>query len=101
MNITREDCIALCGLDEEEVAAIAEHEHMDDIGAAALAQHLMSEPGGPDRVRQMIVDDVRGALKRHDRAHARELLRALRHFVALHKEELSTGRNQIADARQR
>jgi hypothetical protein len=101
MNITREDCIALCGLDEEEVAAIAEHEHMDDIGAAALAQHLMSEPGGPDRIRRMIVDDVRGALKRHDRAHAHELLRALRHFVALHKEELSSGRNQIGDARQR
>jgi hypothetical protein len=29
--ITLEDCVALCGLTEEEVFAIAEHEHMPEI----------------------------------------------------------------------
>ena len=34
--ITLEDCTALCGLKEEEVRAIAEHEHVPDIAAAAI-----------------------------------------------------------------
>jgi hypothetical protein len=28
--ITVQDCIAICGLDEAEVLAIAEHEHVPD-----------------------------------------------------------------------
>ena len=47
MNITLEDCIALCGLEESEVAAIAEHEHIPEISAAALAQCLLG-PAGRD-----------------------------------------------------
>ena len=34
--ITLEDCIALCGLTEEEVLAIAEHEHLPEIASTAL-----------------------------------------------------------------
>jgi hypothetical protein len=89
MNITREDCIALSGLDEAEVAAIAEHEHLDDIAAAALAQHLLHQPHGAGQLRDMIVDDLRAALKRHDLAHAKELVATLRHFISEHKAELS------------
>jgi hypothetical protein len=88
MNITREDCIGMSGVDEAEVAAIAEHEHIDDITAAALAQQLLQQPYGADRLRDMIVDDIRAALKRHDRQHAKELVLALRHFIGEHKAEL-------------
>ena len=35
--ITLEDCVGLCGLTEEEVLAIAEHEHLPEIAATALA----------------------------------------------------------------
>jgi hypothetical protein len=31
------DCLAMCGLSEDEVLAIAEHEHIPEIAAAALA----------------------------------------------------------------
>jgi hypothetical protein len=89
MNVTLEDCIALCGLEEDEVAAIAEHEHMPEIAAAALAQYLLGEPGGARRIRDMIVDDLRAALRRDDKTHARELLAALRHFLATHREEVA------------
>ena len=34
--ISLEDCIALCGLTEQEVMAIAEHEHVPEIAAAAI-----------------------------------------------------------------
>jgi hypothetical protein len=35
--ITLEDCIAFCGLTEQEVLAIAEHEHIPEMAASALA----------------------------------------------------------------
>jgi hypothetical protein len=35
--IKLEDCIGLCGLTEEEVLAIAEHEQLPEIAATALA----------------------------------------------------------------
>ena len=90
MNITREDCIALSGLDEAEIAAIAEHEHIDPMTAAALAQCLLHQPHGADQVREMIVDDVRAALKRRDVRHAKELVVALHHFDSEHERELRT-----------
>ena len=44
--ITLEDCIAMCGLTEQEVSAIAEHEHIPEIAAAALAQYLLGQERG-------------------------------------------------------
>jgi hypothetical protein len=35
--LTLEDCVAFCGLTEEEVLAVAEHEHMPEIAATAFA----------------------------------------------------------------
>jgi len=34
--LTREDCLALCELSEDEVAAIAEHEHVPEIVAMEM-----------------------------------------------------------------
>jgi hypothetical protein len=44
--ITLEDCVGLCGLTEEEVLAIAEHEHLPEIAATALAEYLLSQEQG-------------------------------------------------------
>ncbi|CAN1721233.1 conserved protein of unknown function [Hyphomicrobium sp. 1Nfss2.1] len=84
--ITLEDCIALCGLSEAEVLAIAEHEHVPEIAAAALAEHLLKQRRGTDTIHRMIVEDMRAALQRGDRKHASELFAALRHFLATHPE---------------
>lgn len=84
--ISLEDCIAMCGLTEAEVLAIAEHEHIPEIAAAALASYLLQKKHGREEIRDMIRDDIRAALDRQDRTHARELLMALRHFVAEHPE---------------
>jgi len=88
--ITLEDCIAFCGLTEEEVMALAEHEHVPEIVAAALASQLMKQRHGPEKVRTMIVEDIRSALSRGDRRHAQELFAALRHFLAAHPEVCKT-----------
>ena len=84
--ISLEDCIALCGLNEEEVLAIAEHEHLPEIVAAAMAQYLLTTSHGPERIRDMIVDDVRAAQARGDEQHVQTLLHVLHHYLRSHPE---------------
>lgn len=84
--ISKEDIIGLCGLTEDEVDAIAEHEHIPDVAAAALGDYLLHRHHGVDRIRGMIVDDLRAARARGDFDHAKALFMALRHFLADHPE---------------
>jgi hypothetical protein len=84
--ITLEDCIAFCGLTEEEVLAIAEHEHLPEIASTALAMYLLSQERGREKVRDMIVDDIRQAQLRRDRKHVLTLLHVLHHFLRSHPE---------------
>jgi hypothetical protein len=84
--ISREDCIAFAGLTGEEIDAIAEHEHVGDVAAAALASYLLHAPHGAEQIRQMMVDDIRDALAQGRKAHAGELVAALRHFLHEHPE---------------
>ena len=84
--ITLEDCIGLCGLTEEEVLAIAEHEHLPEIAATALAAYLSSMEHGSEKVRDMIYDDIRQAQFTGDKEHVLTLLRVLHHFLRAHPE---------------
>ena len=36
--ISLEDCIGLCGLDEDKVAAISEHEHIPEMAAGRIGE---------------------------------------------------------------
>ena len=95
--ITLEDCIAMCGLMEDEVLALAEHEHIPEIAAAALAQYLLNQPHGPATICDMIRDDIRLALQHGNRPHAHELVMALRHFLSEHPEAGTiTGTDDVA-----
>jgi len=84
--ISLEDCIGLCGLDEDEVAAISEHEHIPEIAAAGLANYLLRQPHGGETIRTMITDDIHKALDEGRVRHAAELFMALRHFLEQHPE---------------
>jgi hypothetical protein len=92
--ISLEDCIALCGLTEKEVRALAEHEKIEDIQAAALAQYLLSQPDGCRKIGAMIADDANSAILRGDRRSADDLLTTLDHFVSEHPEALASKRAQ-------
>jgi hypothetical protein len=84
--ISLEDCIGLCGLTEEEVLALAEHEHLPEICATALAHYLLSQEHGSETVRDMIVDDIRQAQRSGDKQHVLTLLHVLHHFLKGHPE---------------
>jgi hypothetical protein len=84
--ISLDDCIALSGLTEEQVLAIAEHEHLPEIAATALAQYLVHEQQGLDKIRDMIVEDIRAAQERGDQQHVLTLLHVLHHFLKSYPE---------------
>ena len=84
--ISLEDCIALTGLTEEEILAIAEHEHVPEVIACGLASYLAGKDHGLDDVRDMIIDDIREAQSHENPAHAQELLHVLHHFLRSHPE---------------
>jgi hypothetical protein len=84
--ITLEDCVAFCGLTEQEVLAIAEHEHMPEIAATALAEYLTHQEHGTEKIRDMIVDDIRASQTLNDRQHVLTLLHVLHHFLRTHPE---------------
>lgn len=84
--ITMQDCIDLCGLTEEEVLALAEHEHIPEIAAAALAQYLLGKEHGAEQIRDMIVGDVRQAQAAGDRQRVVHFLHVLHHFLRTHPD---------------
>jgi hypothetical protein len=84
--ITLDDCVALCGLTEEQVLAIAEHEHLPAMAAAALAQCLMHEQRGKEKIRDMIVEDIRAAQQCGDQRRVLQLLHILHHFLKSYPE---------------
>ncbi|HRK18682.1 MAG TPA: hypothetical protein PK970_06975 [Hyphomicrobiaceae bacterium] len=84
--ISYEDCIALCGLTRDQIEAIAEHEHVPEIVAAALGQYLLHKAKGPLVIRNMIIDDIRAAQAAGDRDHTQRLLHVLHRFLREHPE---------------
>ena len=78
------DICGLCGLDPEQIDAIGEHEHLPDVAAAALAAYLLHTEHGVEKIRSMIIDDIKSALAQNRKAHASELLMALRHLHEQH-----------------
>ena len=101
--LTFDDCVALCELTEEEIAAIAEHEHLPMIVAAELGNYLIQAPDGALRVKRIILDDMLVADRAGDhvwrqgrclcirdragdKGRALTLKLVLRHFVERHPE---------------
>jgi hypothetical protein len=84
--ISYDDIADMTCLTREEIAALAEHAHSGDVDAAALGEYLMHIHHGPAKVQQMISEDIREALHRGDKAHAKELFVVLHRFLKEHPE---------------
>ena len=82
--LTIQDCIELSELTEEEILAIAQHEHIPEMAAVELGNYLVHTPDGEKRIKAMIADDLAAA--RHeghlDRVLALKL--CLKHFLEHH-----------------
>src|SRR3954467_5788399 len=59
--LTLEDCLGLCDLTEQEVLAIAHHEHVPEMAALELGNYLVHTPEGEMRIKAIILDDIPAA----------------------------------------
>lgn len=84
--ISLQDCIGLCGLTPDEIDAIAAHEHVPEVVAAAMASYLLHAPDGLEKVRDMIIDDIKAAHIDADPKRTNNLLHTLHHFLRAHPE---------------
>ncbi|MCC5963335.1 MAG: hypothetical protein JJU09_09415 [Rhodobacteraceae bacterium] len=86
--INENDILDMTCLTREQIAAISMHEHMDEVSAAEMGEYLMHIHHGPQRVQQMICEDIADALHADDVAQARALYKTLKAFLAEHPEAL-------------
>jgi len=84
--LTFEDCLAYCDLTAEEIAAIAEHEHVPEMIAAELGHYLVVTPDGRRYIRRIILGDIAVARNRGDTLRAALLMRVLQHFCRKHPD---------------
>ena len=84
MMLSLEDCLGLCDLTEEEVLAIAHHEHIPEVAAVEMGNYLVHTPEGERRIRAIIRDDIAEAAAAGDRARELALKLVLRNFVLQH-----------------
>lgn len=87
--LTYEDCLEMCELTQEEVNAIAEHEHLQRIQAIAKAEYLVRTDGGERVIRKMIIDDIRHAQDLGDLSHEQDLKDVLTLFITTHPNHSS------------
>lgn len=82
--LTIEDCIGLSELTEEEILAIAQHEHIPEMAAVELGNYLVNTPSGEKRIKTMIVDDLEEARRDGDARRVVTLKLCLKHFLEHH-----------------
>ena len=82
--LTLEDCLGLCELTEQEVLAIAHHEHIPEMVAVELANYLVHAPDGEMQIKTIIRDDIAEAHSRGDGSAELGLKLVLREFVLQH-----------------
>lgn len=82
--LTYEDCVGLAELTEEEIEAIAQHEHLPEMVAAELGNYLVHDPDGVPKLKQMILDDIEQARERGESQRVAQLKLVLRQFIATH-----------------
>jgi hypothetical protein len=82
--LTYEDCVGLTELTEDEIEAIAQHEHLPEIVAAELGNYLVHDSDGIPKIKRLILDDIEAARRRGDLHRAAHLKLVLQHFVDTH-----------------
>lgn len=86
-----DDCLSQCTLTEEEIDAIARHEHLTEMAALELGNYLIRQPDGTVVIRRMILDDIAAAESNGDARRALLLKATLKHFVDTHPDNPAGG----------
>ena len=82
--LTLADCVDLCGLSEEELQVVADHEHVPLIVAAERAADLLRTAKGTYLIRSYMLDQLEKAVAQGRQQEAKRLDRIISKFVAAH-----------------
>ena len=82
--LTLQDCIDMSELSEDEILAIAEHEHIPEMAALELGNYLVHTASGEKRIHRMICDDIEEARAKGDHKRLATLRMVLKHYVEHH-----------------
>ncbi len=81
-----QDCVELSDLTEEEIEAIAQHEHLPEMAALELGSYLVHTAEGIPMIKRIILDDIEEARRRGHDQKALQLKLVLKHFVDTHPD---------------
>ena len=82
--LSYQDCVELSDLTEEEIEAIAEHEHLPEMAALELGSYLVHSPEGVPMIKRIILEDIEEERRRGHDDKALKLKLVLKHFVDTH-----------------
>ena len=81
-----QDCVELSDLTEEEIEAIAQHEHLPEMAALELGSYLVHTAEGVPMIKRIILDDIEEARRRGHDQKTLQLKLVLKHFVDTHPD---------------
>lgn len=82
--LTFQDCLGCCDLTEDEIDAIAEHEHVPPMLALEMGSAWLKTAEGVMRIERIILEDIIDARAHGHPGHANELARTLWRFDRTH-----------------
>ncbi|HNW78185.1 MAG TPA: hypothetical protein PKH28_04675 [Candidatus Competibacteraceae bacterium] len=87
--LSYQDCVELSDLTEEEIEAIAQHEHLPEMAALELGSYLVHTEAGVPMIKRIILEDIEEARQRGHERRVLELKLVLKHFIDTHPEATS------------
>lgn len=82
--LSMQDVMDYCDLEQGEIEAIAEHEHIPVVVAAELSEALLCSPEGVCRLHAMIVENMAHALEIGQYEHVQDLSKTYQHLQRTH-----------------
>ncbi len=82
--LTYEECVGFTDFCEEDVAFLAEHEHMPEMVACELATCLQTTPEGLRTLRRFMEEDLVLATRKHKRERVAVIGRVISRFDQQH-----------------
>lgn len=79
-----EDCLDFSDLDNDELEAISEHEHIPLICAAEMGCELLKTPEGLQQLHTMVLDDIEHAIECGRPESAAHWVETYRHLQTTH-----------------
>ncbi len=82
--LTFSDCLAYCGLTEDEISVIAHHERITELAAIELADSLLHTREGEQRICDILADEMHHAETLRHTRHIAHLRTVLDHYLEGH-----------------